>query len=703
MAKGKIIENLGSGQYQIEILQDRSGLDARVSSINAKIAKLNTQINTAPAERQPLLKLQIAALEKEKQQYNNITNRVILGWAADYELELSGIVGIANVPDEPGRYINIQPGGGVYNESRDGDVFPILAVLPETAFYNRALLPGVQRWKPQWRYGLIIAIDSIKKTCSVALAPAYSSQQSLSINPGDYNNMTEYGQAETDPSGWESFKERYPSHAITANDQTGAKVKLSDSKLDQLRKVNASVNASHTYKHDKFNDTWNIMSKGATGDCEDFALTKMNELIKLGWKAKDLHLTGCVITKKDGTRVGHGVLQVDTDQGTYTLDNRFGDVMLPGDPNIADYSWTSRLDGGEWQNIASGSILENVPVEYMDCNETAFTVGDWCLLSFNGKWETPKVIGFQSWPQPCPSLVLNYVKPASLTRAVGLYDFDLDQQLSITSKIYSGGATLAPTPITTDPDTGEATYKDLLWATGGTGTGFSGLDWALGDEVLLKGFDTKTGSLVRSFALKTVVSAQGVDPVPLKPNKLAYGYGGIWGIHDGGSYSFWGISCHSLSNGYGRWTKTGTNSGTDIQYVDGIDILGTRLFICSRPAGLISWEVTTDGRIVPGSRKDKDTGDAMRDLKIYQNEIFVLCSELSSGNFWKGIKVFDLNLNEIRSFGINSNIAWNSDAMTVKSGMVYISAGSTNGVYVYTIDGEFVREINFSQIINTIN
>jgi len=719
MSKAKILENLGEGQYKIEVLQDRSLLDDRVKIIDTKIAELDIKIEAAEAVEKGLLMLEKVSLKKEKELYSKIVNREVVAWAADYETELSGVVGIANTPDEPGRFVNIQPAGGAYNESRDGNTFPILVMQAKTAYYNRALLPGVQRWKPQWRYGVITAINSMDGTCSVALTSAYSSQQGLPINPektkDTKNDITRYGKSIFEPSGWESFKERYHDHPIAKNDQPGSKLTLSEFKLDQLKEINAEINSTHEYESDRTADTvesWNILGEGEKGDCEDFVLTKMDKLIKSGWDPKDLHLTGCTVMKDDGSIGGHAVLHVNTDQGTLILDNGGPDIMFPGDPKIANYLWTSQLNAGEWESIASGTVIEDVPVEYMDCNEKAFKIGDYCLISFSGSWETPKVIGFQKNPRSCPMLLLNYVISGSYNRAVGVYDFDLDKVFEVSDKIYLGGAVLAPTLMNEDAeDNEEKIYQNLMWTTGGEGTGFDGKDWKMGDDVTWKGFDTKTGELKKTFGWKgaTVTSEFFPESIPLNPHKIAYGFGGLWGAHTYGDDGvYWGISVHSLGNKNGRWSKTGT-SGDDVQRIYGIGFSGDRLYIVSRAYGLMSWQVNDGGDIIDSSKKANNTNDKTKDLRIYQNEVYVFCNvDHSYEDFFVGVKIFDLGLNLVRSFATPeippANIGMGT--MAIRSGFVYIySGGVTDAIYVYTTVGEFVRKINvdFALLINTIN
>lgn len=53
-------------------------------------------------------------------------------------------------------------------------------------------------------------------------------------------------------------------------------------------------------------------------------------------------------------------------------------------------------------NLNQQDILNNVPIEYMNCNSAAFTTGDRVLIQFTGySWDTPVVIGFESNPEKC--------------------------------------------------------------------------------------------------------------------------------------------------------------------------------------------------------------------------------------------------------------------------------------------------------------
>lgn len=81
-------------------------------------------------------------------------------------------------------------------------------------------------------------------------------------------------------------------------------------------KVNRLVNRTMIPMNDVV-ETWN--AGGASGDCEDNALTKRRALIKLGVPSSALRIA----TARTSSGAGHAVLVVSTDAGDMVLDNRF--------------------------------------------------------------------------------------------------------------------------------------------------------------------------------------------------------------------------------------------------------------------------------------------------------------------------------------------------------------------------------------------
>lgn len=110
----------------------------------------------------------------------------VAAWCADLTEDLTGSVGTIEVPGERGAVI-IQPGhngNAIYAAARDGQLQPSIAGDPSAVFYNLAMLPGWQKWKPTYRVGVITALDTDADTCSVTLDEALSSAQGLNINQG---------------------------------------------------------------------------------------------------------------------------------------------------------------------------------------------------------------------------------------------------------------------------------------------------------------------------------------------------------------------------------------------------------------------------------------------------------------------------------------------------------------------------------------
>ena len=110
-------------------------------------------------------------------------------------------------------------------------------------------------------------------------------------------------------------------------------------------RINSQVNASVTYKTDLEQyskpDYWT--ETNTFGDCEDYALLKRESLLKAGFVRKDLHLACCW----DETGAYHCVLLCRTDNGWFSLDNRFATPQIP---SKCGYAWDKALDevDGKW-------------------------------------------------------------------------------------------------------------------------------------------------------------------------------------------------------------------------------------------------------------------------------------------------------------------------------------------------------------------
>ncbi len=98
----------------------------------------------------------------------------------------------------------------------------------------------------------------------------------------------------------------------------------------QLRAINASVNRTIRPVNDLpgQGDVWQVNVK--SGDCEDFALTKRDHLIAMGWSPKALRIA----IAKTPYGEGHAVLVVKTDHGDLVLDNRTNAIKTWKDTDL---------------------------------------------------------------------------------------------------------------------------------------------------------------------------------------------------------------------------------------------------------------------------------------------------------------------------------------------------------------------------------
>lgn len=217
MGKGTIITDLGEGEYSVSLVYaGRARVDGWIADLTAKIAALQAAIAGMPAGlEKTIYELKVQSLVKRKQylQAKMPADPTVTAWCADKTAGLSGSVGTIEVPGERSDGVNIQPGydsNAVYDTERDGQLLPAVATLPAAAYFNRALLPGWQKWLPTYRYGTIVAdsIDFDADTCDVCLDPAYSSQQNLDINQDQGFSTCEV----TPPAGFSQFCIDNPTH-----------------------------------------------------------------------------------------------------------------------------------------------------------------------------------------------------------------------------------------------------------------------------------------------------------------------------------------------------------------------------------------------------------------------------------------------------------------------------------------------------------
>ena len=125
------------------------------------------------AERKELVRkkndLQSTVLQETKQ-----------AWCADFTEDATGYVATIEIPGE-NQAVLIAPGGREPGPG-DGRLVARELMSPWQVFWNAAVLPGWQKWKPTYRKATITWLNSDANLANVTLDPATSSAAHLPIN-----------------------------------------------------------------------------------------------------------------------------------------------------------------------------------------------------------------------------------------------------------------------------------------------------------------------------------------------------------------------------------------------------------------------------------------------------------------------------------------------------------------------------------------
>lgn len=235
MGKAKILEAHGEGRYTIQVVEARERAESakrqaeariverqdRIRDLDDRIAVAQSRVNRAAEEQDSairdfqaggsgLTQSDLSDLAKDVVEAAGDRDRLITekraaemlmasdratvarvdalpplremqAWCADYTDDLEGEVATAEVPGEIGQIV-IKPSfaGNAWSPVEDGAMQPALAATPASTFYNLAMLPGWQKWRPTFRTATIDSIDG--NTCDITLDAAHSSQQGLGVN-----------------------------------------------------------------------------------------------------------------------------------------------------------------------------------------------------------------------------------------------------------------------------------------------------------------------------------------------------------------------------------------------------------------------------------------------------------------------------------------------------------------------------------------
>ena len=250
MGKARIVSGGEDGLYWVELLHNRDRIDAELADLTQRLTDLQAELDALEAEREPLvaernwiatdideavaaaeegevpdveallvelaqvsakiqsldariamLKGRILVARKRQQMLQAVPeNPTQEAWCADLTEDLAGEVATVEVPAEgvvgqflTWRRMQIRPGffdRAAYLKPRDGQMFHRQGMSPEQAYFNAAILPGVQRWRPQYRIGTLVSVDQGNDTCSLNLQSEDSSAQKLIIDPPVINTLT---------------------------------------------------------------------------------------------------------------------------------------------------------------------------------------------------------------------------------------------------------------------------------------------------------------------------------------------------------------------------------------------------------------------------------------------------------------------------------------------------------------------------------
>ena len=243
MGKARIVGGGADGSYTVELLHNRDRIQSELDFLAAKLEELQAELDVLETERADLVterdavaieidEIIAAAAEGEipdveallieltqvsaQIQAHDVRIALIQGrrletntrkaaleavpedpqqqaWCADFTENLTGEVGTVEVLDEgeTGQFLEwrrviVRPGyegRADYLPSRDGQMFHREGQVGYQVYFNAAILPGVQKWRPQYRIGTLTLVNKATDTCNLNLQSEDSSANSLLVDP----------------------------------------------------------------------------------------------------------------------------------------------------------------------------------------------------------------------------------------------------------------------------------------------------------------------------------------------------------------------------------------------------------------------------------------------------------------------------------------------------------------------------------------
>jgi len=166
-----------------------SALENTLKNYTDAAAELARMKGDTAALRIPLnvLKSEQAQLKKDQSTWTALVlTETVPAWCADLTEDATGEVATIEIPGE-NALVLVAPTAPAPGPS-DGLLTAREVQSPEQVFWNAAVLPGWQKWKPTYRRGTITAIDYDADTASVTLFEDVSSARNLPINQS--SNLT---------------------------------------------------------------------------------------------------------------------------------------------------------------------------------------------------------------------------------------------------------------------------------------------------------------------------------------------------------------------------------------------------------------------------------------------------------------------------------------------------------------------------------
>lgn len=206
MGKATITENKGAGRYTIEIDQGLEEKNKKIGILNNRRIELENKLFPLENRRTTLeieiqgelssnegviterylrltseydivltqigyFKIQINSIARQISYYSTITGILVKdAWCVDYTDNATGEVATIEVPDEP-QLTLIAPGAATPGPT-DGRVLARQFQDPNQVYFNAAILPGVLKWRPNYRRGTINSVNISNNTANVTLATA---------------------------------------------------------------------------------------------------------------------------------------------------------------------------------------------------------------------------------------------------------------------------------------------------------------------------------------------------------------------------------------------------------------------------------------------------------------------------------------------------------------------------------------------------